>query len=47
MKARRPLSMGLSDQQIAAELRVPLEVWLDCRRACGQRPLPLETIEGL
>jgi len=47
MKARRPLAMGLSDQQIAAELGVPLEVWLDCRRACGQRPLSLEAIEGI
>ena len=46
MKARRPLAMGLSDQQIAAELGVPLEVWLDCRCACGQRPLSLEAIEG-
>ena len=38
IKARRFVAQGLSDQQIADQLQVPLERWLDCRRACGQRP---------
>ena len=42
IKARRCVAQGLSDQQIAAQLNVPLELWLDCRRACGQRPIPLQ-----
>lgn len=42
IRARRPLAQGHSDAQIAALLSVPLELWLDCRRACGQRPLPLD-----
>lgn len=45
IKARRPLALGLSDQEIAQQLSVPLEVWLDCRRACGQRPLPLQEVQ--
>ena len=45
MKARRPLALGLSDGEIAERLAVPLELWLDCRRACGQRPLSLEGLE--
>ena len=45
MKARRYVAQGLSDQQIAEALDVPLERWLDCRRACGQRPLPLHEVE--
>jgi DNA-directed RNA polymerase specialized sigma subunit len=44
IKARRSLALGLSDQQIAEHLQVPLERWLDCRRACGQRPLPLHDV---
>ena len=44
MKARRPLALGLSDHAIAAELGVPLAEWLDCRQACGQRPLSLEEL---
>jgi len=31
--------------QIAEQLAVPLELWLECRRACGQRPIPLEGID--
>ena len=42
IRARRPLALGLSDQQIAEQLGVPLPLWLDCRRACGQRPVPLQ-----
>lgn len=42
MKARRPVAQGLTDLEIAALLEVPLEQWLECRRACGQRPLSLE-----
>ena len=33
---------GLSENQIAERLAVPLDLWLECRRACGQRPLSLE-----
>ncbi|MCP9815194.1 RNA polymerase subunit sigma [Synechococcus sp. GreenBA-s] len=46
IKARRPLAQGLNDEEIARQLSVPLEVWLDCRRACGQRPVPLEEVQG-
>ena len=46
MKARRPLAQGFSDQEIAAQLGVSLAEWLDCRQACGLRPLPLEEVEG-
>ncbi len=42
MKARRPVAQGLGDLEIAALLEVPLEQWLECRMACGQRPLSLE-----
>lgn len=42
MKARRPVAQGLRDGEIAAALQVPLAEWLECRTACGQRPLPLE-----
>ena len=42
MKARRPVAQGLPDTEIAAVLEVPLEQWLECRMACGQRPLSLE-----
>lgn len=45
IKARRPLARGLSDQQIACQLQVPLAVWLDCRQACSQRPLSLEQLQ--
>jgi RNA polymerase sigma-B factor len=45
IKARKHVAQGLSDQQIADQLQVPLERWLDCRRACGQRPLPLHEVE--
>ncbi|WP_411868887.1 sigma factor [Vulcanococcus limneticus] len=46
VKARRPLALGLSDAEIAQHLGVSEEVWLDCRRACGQRPVPLEEAQG-
>ncbi len=42
IRARRPVAQGLSDQQIAQQLGVPLPLWLECRRACGQRPVPLQ-----
>ena len=42
MKARRPVEQGLADTEIAALLEVPLEQWLECRLACGLRPLSLE-----
>ena len=45
IRARRPLALGWSDERIAAELGVPLAVWLDCRRACSQRPIPLQELE--
>jgi len=41
IRSRRPRALGLSDAKIAAQLRVPLPTWLECRRACGQRPAPL------
>jgi len=44
IKARRHVALGLSDQQIAEQLQVPLERWLDCRTACSQRPLPLHDV---
>ncbi len=44
IKARRHIALGLSDQQIAEQLQVPLERWLDCRTACSQRPLPLHDV---
>jgi DNA-directed RNA polymerase specialized sigma subunit len=42
MRARRPLALGLSDAEIARRCGVALSEWLECRRACGQRPLSLE-----
>jgi RNA polymerase sigma-B factor len=42
MKARRPVAQGLGDLEIAALLEVPLQQWLECRLACGLRPLSLE-----
>ena len=42
IRARRPLALGWGDGQIANSLGVPLELWLECRQACGQRPLSLE-----
>ena len=42
MKARQPVAQGLSDLEIASLLGVPLEQWLECRMACGLRPLSLE-----
>ena len=47
IRARRPLAEGLSDMQIAERLAVPLELWLECRRACGQRPVQLDEKHGL
>ena len=47
LRAREPLARGLSDEQIAAELGVPLALWQECRRACGQPPLPLHEVHGL
>jgi RNA polymerase sigma-B factor len=45
IKARQWVAQGLSDQQIAEQLEVPLEYWLECRLACGQRPVPLHEIQ--
>jgi RNA polymerase sigma-B factor len=41
IRSRRGRAQGLSDPQIAEQLKVPLATWLECRRACGQRPEPL------
>jgi RNA polymerase sigma-B factor len=41
IKARKPLALGYSDAEIARSCGVSLADWLDCRQACGQRPLPL------
>ena len=45
MKARQHRNLGLSDQEIAGRLGVPLPLWLECRRACGHRPVPLDAVE--
>ncbi len=47
LRAREPLARGLSDEQIAAELGVPLALWQECRLACGQPPLPLHELHDL
>jgi DNA-directed RNA polymerase specialized sigma subunit len=47
IKARRWLELDLSDEEIAIRLGISLEDWLDCRQACGQRPLSLGTLWGL
>ncbi|NDG22452.1 MAG: RNA polymerase subunit sigma [Synechococcaceae bacterium WBB_10_009] len=41
IRSRRGRAQGLSDPQIAQQLKVPLATWLECRHACGQRPAPL------
>jgi RNA polymerase sigma-B factor len=45
ISSRRLREQGLSDRNIADQLGVPLERWLDCRRACGLRPIPLDGLE--
>ena len=40
-RAQRYDQLGLLDQEIADRCGVGLEEWLECRRACGQPPLPL------
>ena len=40
-RAQRYRQLGLLDQEIADRCGVGLEEWLECRRACGQPPLPL------
>jgi len=40
-RAQRHLPLGLPDQDIADRCGVNLAEWLECRRACGQPPLPL------
>lgn len=45
ISSRRLREQGLGDRAIASQLGVPLERWLDCRRACGQRPIPLHELE--
>jgi DNA-directed RNA polymerase specialized sigma subunit len=41
LRARRPLALGHSDGEIAQMLAIPLQEWLEVRRACGLRPVPL------
>ncbi|WP_415399664.1 sigma factor [Synechococcus sp. W4D4] len=41
VKARRWLELDLADSEIAIRLGIPLAQWLDCRQACGLRPIPL------
>ena len=41
LRAQRYYQLGLLDQEIADRCGVGLEEWLECRRACGQPPLPL------
>jgi RNA polymerase sigma-B factor len=45
ISSRRLRDQGLSDSEIARQLGVPLQRWLECRRACGQRPIPLHELE--
>ena len=45
IKASKHIGQGLSDQEIAKQLDVPLERWLECRHACGQRPIPLHELQ--
>ena len=40
-RAQRYDQLGLLDQEIADRCGVGLAEWLECRRACGQPPLPL------
>jgi RNA polymerase sigma-B factor len=46
IRSRRFRDQRLNDQQIADRLEVPLQRWLECRQACGQRPIPLHQLEG-
>jgi RNA polymerase sigma-B factor len=41
LRGRQLLEAGHSDSAIAADCGVPLALWLECRRACSQPPLPL------
>ena len=45
ISSRRLRDQGLSDSEIAGQMGVPLQRWLECRRACGQRPIPLHELE--
>jgi RNA polymerase sigma-B factor len=45
IKARKSMAQGLSDQQIAEQLGVTLDHWLECRNACGQRPVSLHELQ--
>ena len=40
-RSKRYRHLALTDQEIADRCGVELAEWLECRRACGQPPLPL------
>ena len=42
VKGRRHLDKGATDQQVADELKISLEEWLDTRSACSGAPLELK-----
>ena len=42
VKGRRFLDRGHTDQQVADELKIKLEEWLDTRQACSGAPLELK-----
>jgi len=42
VKGRRFLDRGATDQEVADELKLPLEEWLDTRQACSGAPLELK-----
>lgn len=42
VKGRRFLDRGSTDQQVADELKIKLEEWLDTRQACSGAPLELK-----
>jgi len=44
IRSRRLRDQDLSDQAIAEQLEVPLQRWLECRQACGLRPIPLHEL---
>ena len=46
-KGKRLLDQGKSDIQVAKELEIDLEVWLDTRSACSGPPLELKEYAGL
>ncbi|WP_255003185.1 sigma factor [Cyanobium sp. HWJ4-Hawea] len=42
MRGRRQLPLGYGDAEIASQLKVSLDRWLECRLACEFAPIPLD-----